>query len=73
MYAYQTKYFNCIIYCSEKEGRAQTHFLKYHSIKNTDRHKGEFLAFAKKKFASAQYVNFYDKVTKQFVERIHLE
>lgn len=69
----RTRYFNCIVFCAEKEGRKATNFLKYHGIKNTDRHKGKFLSFVKKKFPSAQHVNFYDKETKSFIEKIYLE
>jgi hypothetical protein len=66
------EYYNAIVYCSEKEGRLQQHFLKFHSIKNNQHRVGKFLDFVKNKFPSAQHVNFYDKANRQFVERIYL-
>lgn len=72
-FIYQIKYFNAIIYTQQPEGVKRGHFQKYHAIKNTQQHISNFLAFAKQKFPSAQYVNFYNKETKRFIERIYLE
>lgn len=44
-------------------------FLKYHNIKPD---KDKFLLFAAK-FPGAEYVNFYDCITKAFKERIYLQ
>lgn len=69
----QIRYFNAIVYCKEQEGRKQTHFLKYHSIKNCPHKVGKFCDFIKNKFPSAKHINFYDKERKTFYERIYLE
>ena len=69
----QVKYFNCIVYCSEREGKKQTNFLKYHGIKNNQLKIANFLQFVKSNFKSAQHVNFYNKETAQYVDRIYLE
>lgn len=70
---YKIAYLNAIIYTAESSGNTGGHFQKYHSIKNTPVHISKFCAFAKGKFPSAKHVNFYNKETKRFVERIYLE
>ena len=65
------KYFNCIVIVPDADGKVNGK--KYHAIKNTPVHIGNFLSFAKKKFPLAQHVNFYNKETKSYVERIYLE
>lgn len=69
-FLYQINYFNAIVCCLDAE---KWSFKKYHNIRNTDKHLSNFLAFAKDKFPGAQYVNFYNKDTKRFYERIYLE
>lgn len=70
-FLFQIRYFNAIIICIDADGRSSGK--KYRAIKNTPQHVGKFLAFAKEKFPDARHVNFYNKETKNFVERIHLE
>lgn len=68
-FLYQIKYFNCIVCCNDG---GEWSFKKYRRIKNSQRHIEQFLLFAKNKFPAAQYVNFYNKQTKHFIERIYL-
>jgi hypothetical protein len=69
-FEYQIKYFNCIAFGMES---GKERFIKYHSVKNTDHHREQFIQFLKNKFPFVQYVNFYDKETKKFYERVYLE
>lgn len=46
---------------------------KYHRIKNSDDKKAKFCKFAKEKFSTALYVNFYWMQSGNFFERIYLE
>ena len=63
---------DAIIYCSIPQPVTGNQFLKYRNISDTDAAKGRFLKFAAK-FAGAEYVNFYDKHTRAFIERIYLQ
>lgn len=47
-------------------------FRKYHMIKDNTDAKAKFCAFIKRKFPNVQYVNFYNKATREFTERIYL-
>jgi hypothetical protein len=65
------KYFNCIVIVPDVDGKPQGK--KYHNIRNNNFTISKFLGFAKGKFPNATHVNFYNKVSKSFVERIYLE
>lgn len=60
-----------IIYCNQQQPNGN-HFLKYRNISNTDTAKSKFLLFARK-FVGAEYVNWYDKYSREFIERIYLQ
>ncbi len=68
---WKRNYLTAIIYCSEKQVNGMQ-FLKYRNIGKDERRKGQFLSFAAK-FPGAEYVNFYDRETKAFIERIYLK
>lgn len=59
--------YNAIIVC-DPQPVTGNRFLRYKKINNKDR----FLKFAAK-FPGVKYINFYDNLTKSFVERIYLE
>jgi hypothetical protein len=61
-----------IIYCEVPQPVTGNQFLKYRNIENNNDAKSSFLLYASK-FVGAQYVNFYDKKTRRFVERIYLQ
>jgi len=61
-----------IIKCSDPL-QGNNGFAKYHNIKDTPTKLAEFIAMAKEKFSTAQYVNFYRKMDKSFKERIYIE
>lgn len=65
------RYLTAIIYTREPQINGRQ-FLKYRNIPTWEPKKSEFLAFAAK-FPTAEHVNFYEKDTKKFVERIYLE
>jgi hypothetical protein len=44
-----------------------------HNIKDTTHYKGKFCNDMKRKWPTATHVNFYDKTTGEFSERIELE
>ena len=46
-------------------------WIKYHNIPDTLIGKASFLAFVKKRLLTAEYVNLYDNITKQFVIRLY--
>ena len=49
-------------------------FKKYrHNLKNTQYYISKFCDDMKKKFAKAEYINFYYKQSGQFKERIYLQ
>jgi hypothetical protein len=65
------KQLTAIVYCSVPQVNGNN-FLKYRNISDTDKAKGKFLLFAAK-FPGAEYVNWYDKKTKAFIERVYLK
>jgi hypothetical protein len=67
-------YLNACVYLGEIDEVSQKpKFAKYHTIKDNAHKKGKFAAFIKGKFPKAQYINFYDKTTGNFMERLYLE
>jgi len=63
------------------ENREVVQALKYRNISNTDKAKGEFYSFVKKKFPAVAYVNWYEKsstfgkskIKGRFIEKIYLQ
>jgi len=53
---------------TQKEGKI---FLKYRNIKDDDFHKWKFARFAMQ-FPGAWYINFYDRITRAYKERMYL-
>jgi hypothetical protein len=56
-----------IIFCSEKQVNG-TQFLKYKFVDNTPRGLMMFERFAAR-FPGAEYINYYDRNTRAFIER----
>jgi len=66
------KQITAIIYCAIPQPVTGLQFLKYRNIQNNDAAIAKFLLFAAK-FSGAQYVNFYGKKSRAFIERIYLQ
>jgi hypothetical protein len=66
------KQLTAIIYCSIPQPVTGNQFLKFRNISNNNISKSKFLDFAAK-FNGAEYVNFYGKQSKKFIERIYLK
>lgn len=60
------KLFTAIIYCTNPQPNGNF-FLKFRNISDQDK----FCKFAKK-FNGAAYINFYDKETRNYINRIYL-
>lgn len=67
---YKINYLNAIVCCKDRSS-GKWSFKKYRTIKNNHK-KIKFIEFIKIKFKDVQYINFYCKETKQFVERVKL-
>lgn len=63
-----TQLFTAIIYTSIPQVGTNKQFLKYRSINNIEKFKKFAIMFP-----GAQYVNLYDKKTKQFIRREYLK
>lgn len=68
----QFRYLTAIVYTAKKEPGTKSQFLKYRNIKNTEKSRASFINSMKKKFASAEHVNFYDRETEEFFLQVEI-
>lgn len=66
----EPKYLNAVVICVLPNGQIEGK--KYRSIMNTVSKKSRFIEFIREKFAYAKHVNFYNKETKRFYERMQI-
>ena len=66
----RNQYCNAIVCCQDHD--KVWSFKKYHTIQYNDIKIEKFAKFVKREFPNAQYINFYDKDTRAYLDRLYL-
>ncbi len=70
--SYKQTFTVAIVFCKQQDGTYACKKYQW-SIKYNQHYVSKFCNDMKRKFFNAEYVNFYNKETREFLERIYLE